>query len=127
MTKETDFKIIYPQMKHNYELVVVLDSEVKTEEQEELLTKIKKFITSSDSQIDSIAEWGKKELTFPIKKKTAGMYYLFNLSIEADKVAPLKQKLQNEDKVIRYLLTKVEEKSQTSEKKSSKSEGEEVK
>ncbi len=91
-------------MNRNYELVVILDPEAKAEEQEKLLTKIKKFITDAEGKVSQAKEWGKKELFSPIAKKNAGIFYVLDFSAPAAAVSSLRQKLQLEEKVLRFLL-----------------------
>lgn len=104
-------------MKRNYELAVILDSEVKAEEQEETVSRVKKIISNANGELISSKDWGKKEFAYPVNKKLSGVYFLFEYAAEPQTVASVKQKLQLEEKIIRYLLTVVEEKSQAPEKK----------
>jgi len=97
-------------MKRNYELVVILSSEIKAEEQEETVSRIKKIISNVKGELSSTKDWGKKEFAYPINKKTSGVYLLFEYEAEPQTVFSVKQKLQLEEKIIRYLLTVVEEK-----------------
>jgi len=91
-------------MNRTYELVLILDPEVKEAEQEKLLTKIKKQITDSEGKIVETKQWGRKELAYPLAKKRAGVFYILNFGLSAERVSPLKQKIQLEDTVLRFLL-----------------------
>jgi len=95
-------------MKRDYELVVILNSEIKAEEQEETVSRIKKIISSVKGELISAKDWGKKEFTYPINKKPSGVYFLFEYEAEPQTVTLVKQRLQLEEKVVRYLLTVVE-------------------
>ena len=95
-------------MKRNYELVVILDSEIKTEEQEETISRVKKIISNIKGEMVSTKDWGKKEFTYPIGKKLSGVYFLFEFTAEPETVTSVKQKLQLEEKIIRYLLVNIE-------------------
>jgi len=101
-------------MKRNYELVVILDSEIKSEEQEQAVSEVKKIISNAKAELVLSKDWGKKEFTYPINKKTAGRYLLIEYQAEPESVALIKQKLQLEEKIIRFLLTVVEEKKKKS-------------
>jgi len=96
-------------MTRNYDLVVILDPEIKAEEQEKLLSKIKKFITDAEGKVSEVKEWGKKQLTYLISKKETGLFVELNLSLPSESAPFLRQKLQTEEKILRYLLV-VEEK-----------------
>ncbi len=85
-------------------MVVILDPELKAEEQEKLLTKIKKIITDLEGKISSTKEWGKKDFSYPIIKRKSGIFYILNLEAPSAGVTSLRQKLTLEEKILRYLL-----------------------
>ncbi|RJR23768.1 30S ribosomal protein S6 [Candidatus Microgenomates bacterium] len=88
----------------NYEMVVILDPEIKGEEQEKLLSKIKKFITDAEGKVAKEKDWGKKELAYPIKKRNAGIFHILNFSAPSPSLSSLRQRIELEDKVLRYLM-----------------------
>jgi len=91
-------------MNRNYELVVILDPELEVEGQEKLLEKIKQLVTEPEGEVAEIKKWGKKELAYPILKKRAGFFVEIKLSVPREAISSLKQKLQLEKKILRYLL-----------------------
>ena len=91
-------------MERKYDLVVILDPDLKTEEQEKLLAKIKKIITDLEGKVSSTKEWGKKDLSYSIAKKKSGVFYILNIEIPPAGVVSLRQKLSLEEKILRYLL-----------------------
>lgn len=92
-------------MNQNYELVVILDPEIIGAEQEKLLDKIKKLIGDKAGTIESFKELGKKEMAYSIAKKSTGFYFYFKFTSSTDQIASVKQKLQLDEKVLRYLLS----------------------
>ena len=95
-------------MIRNYELVAILDPEQVAEEQEKLLKKIEKFVLDAEGKISQKKDWGKKELASLVKKRKIGFYVYYELILPSNKVASFKQKLQNEDNILRYLLIEKE-------------------
>lgn len=95
-------------MKRNYELVVILDPEIKEEDKKKLLAKIEKTITDADGKVLQTKDWGRKEFTYPMNKKTAGSFYWWEITASSDKVASFKQKLQVDDTILKYLLVSKE-------------------
>lgn len=91
-------------MNRNYELVVILDPELKTEEQGRVLGKIEKAISDAEGKISQKKDWGTKELAYPIAKRRTGIFCWFLFSLPAEKISALKQKLVLEEKILRYLL-----------------------
>lgn len=91
-------------MERKYDLVAILDPEVSAEEQEKLLSKIKKIIADLEGKALEVKEWGKKEFAYLISKKKAGFFVEFDFSLPSQKAPGLRQKLQMEEKILRYLL-----------------------
>lgn len=91
-------------MERKYDLVVILDPEIAAEEQEKLLSKIKKFILDAEGKVSEVKEWGKRQLTYPISKKEVGLFVEINFSLPSQSAPFLRQKLQVEEKILRYLL-----------------------
>lgn len=85
-------------------MVVILDPEAKGEEQEKLLSKIKKFITDAEGKVEKEKDWGKKDLAYPISKKRVGIFHILNFSAPSESVSSLRQRIKLEDKVLRYLM-----------------------
>ncbi len=96
--------LVKKEMNKTYELVVILDPEANAEEQEKLLAKIKKIVADAEGKVSQTKELGKKELFSPISKKKAGIFYVLNFSAPGASVASIRQKLQLEEKILRFLL-----------------------
>jgi len=92
----------------NYELTLVVDPELNTEDQKKLLGEIEKLITSLKGKVEEKNEWGKKELSYPIKRKTSGFYFHWQTQMPAERVAQLDQKIRRNAKIIRFLIVKSE-------------------
>lgn len=89
---------------NSYELVVILDPEQNVEEQEKLLTKITNLISETKGKISKIDNWGKKELAYPISKKRSGIFCVLEFTVPERITSSFKQKLQLEEKILRFLL-----------------------
>ncbi len=96
-------------MTRNYDLVVILDPELKDEEQEKLLAKIKKIISDSEGKISETKQWGKRVLAYRVSKRDSGFFVEFKFTAPANLLSSIRQKIKIEEQVLRYLLV-VEEK-----------------
>lgn len=85
-----------------YELTFLLN-------EEEELKKIKELVTSLSGKILKEESWGKKTLSFPIKKQRTASYYHWTFQINQSNIKELKKKLNFNEKLMRYLLLKTEE------------------
>lgn len=100
-----------------YELLMMIDPQVKDEERAKLVKKIEKIITDADGKIQDSKELGKKHLAYPVKKKTEAVYHLTNFSASPENSEKIKKKLNIEDKIMRFLLVKKAEITQKVSKK----------
>jgi len=92
----------------DYELTLVIDPDLTSENQKKLITKTKKIITDLKGKAGKTDEWGKRELAYPIKKKTLGYYFFLESKLPEKGLGELEKKLKLEEGVIRYLLVKSE-------------------
>lgn len=83
----------------NYELTLILTSGDK-----KILTEIKKILAGG--KIKEEKELGRKDLSYPIKKKTEGFFYVINFQVEGKEVAKIREKLLQNDKILRHLLVR---------------------
>lgn len=90
-------------MRH-YELVLIFSPELSSEKQKKLLAEVKKIITDTRGKVDKVVEWGQRDLAFPLKKLSQGVYFLLDLEMEPAGGAKLEGKLRLEEEIIRYLL-----------------------
>lgn len=90
-------------MKRSYELMVILraDAEVTEKSAEDFVKKM----VGTEGTVTSVSVLGKKELAYPIKKHTQGVYVVAKLDGAAVRVGELEKKVQMDTSVLRYLLT----------------------
>ncbi len=86
---------------NQYELTLLLADESEVD-------KFKKLVEASSAKILSEEKWGKKTLAYPIKKKTSAFFCNLVLDVIQKNVGALKQKLEFDETLLRYLLLKME-------------------
>ncbi len=89
----------------NYEAIFVIDLDVGEENVKALVEKFKNLIETS-AQLESIDEWGKRRLAYPINKKHDGYYVLANFSSGPDFPRELERNFKITDGILRYLVVK---------------------
>ncbi|UCF27711.1 MAG: 30S ribosomal protein S6 [Chloroflexota bacterium] len=89
----------------SYELMFIVHPEVDETAFNELVEKVKGWITDSGGQVDNVDLWGKRRLAYPIQKQIEGQYVLFNTQIEPTYCSELERNLGLQEPVMRYLLT----------------------
>ncbi len=95
-------------MLRNYELTLILEPEIKSQEKEKLLQKLEKEINQK-GKVKESKEWGKKQLAYSIKKQEAGIFYWLFFEADSPILLQLEKKLKQEDQIMRYLLVLAED------------------
>ena len=70
-------------VKNKYETVIVLSAKLGEEGNAELVEKFKALIAKHGT-VESVDEWGKRRLAYPINKETEGYYTLVNFESTPD-------------------------------------------
>ena len=86
-----------------YELTFLLNEEAE-------LKAIKSLLESLEGKIISEKNWGEMPLAYPIKKQREAKYFTWKVDIATSKISEFKRKLNFNEKLLRYLLLKVDEK-----------------
>ena len=86
-----------------YETVVVLSCAGDEESTAALLTKFKDLIAKNGT-VESVDEWGKRKLAYPINDEPEGFYVLVSFQSEAEFPAELDRVLNITDGVLRSMI-----------------------
>ena len=86
-----------------YETVMVLSTAITEDETAALVEKFKGLIEKNGT-VESVDEWGKRKLAYPIKDETDGYYVLINFSSEVDFPAELDRVYKITDGILRTLI-----------------------
>lgn len=96
-------------VKNSYETVFILTTALGEDGLTALVQKFKTLIETNGT-IDSIDEWGKRRLAYPIKKQDDGYYTLINFTSSPAFTAELDRIYKITDGVLRSLIIKKEAK-----------------
>ncbi len=89
----------------NYETMFVLSVANGEEATAAMVEKVKGLV-SANGTLDSVDEWGKRKLAYPIDDETEGYYVLMNYSCEPDFPAELDRVAKITDGILRTLIIK---------------------
>ncbi len=92
---------------NSYEAVIVISLKLGEEAVAETVKKFKTLI-EKHATVESIDEWGKRRLAYPIKKETDAYYVLFNFKSEAEFPAELDRITKITDGILRSMIIKKE-------------------
>jgi len=90
-----------------YEMMVIIDPELKEEEIKNNIEKLKEIINKNEKgKIESIDEWGKRELAYEIKHKREGYYVIYYFESEQEILEDLKKELRLNKSFLRGLIVR---------------------
>jgi small subunit ribosomal protein S6 len=94
---------------NTYEVAVLYhpDLEIDLAKAEDRVTKI---ITDNGGKITKTDNWGKRKLAYPIAKQDFAVYVFYTVEMPAENVAKVEQTLNITDEVIRFLITRPDQK-----------------
>jgi len=91
-----------------YELVFIVHPDLDETATNDVVERVKGWITEAGGTIDEIDLWGTKKLAYPIRKQNEGQYFLLKVHMVPTFVAELERNLRFVEPVMRFLITLVE-------------------
>jgi small subunit ribosomal protein S6 len=92
-------------MNRRYETVYIFDSALDEPAITEKLNRLHALLTKEGKgTITNVAHWGKRTLTFKIKKKDVGYYVVAEFQAAGDLLPEYERAVKLEESVLRYLL-----------------------
>ena len=93
-----------PQGSRSYELIFLVDAALPREELDALIEKVRNYLEREGGVIDNIRVSEVRRLAYEIKKRTHGIYVVFNFHILPNRVAELDRMLRMEERVLRHMV-----------------------
>ncbi len=89
----------------DYELILVIQPDLDETALNDVLNKVKSWITDSGGSIAKTDFWGKRKLAYSIRKQKEGQYVLLKANLAPNFCANLERNLRFLEPVLRFLLT----------------------
>lgn len=102
------------ELKRPYEAVILVHPDATVEEQKELFKKNKTTIASYKGSIHTLETWGKRTLATPIGKLRKAVYFHTIFEANPQAIAELERTMRINDKVLRFMHTKLDERTSVS-------------
>lgn len=90
-----------------YETMLITSAALDEEASVALVAKFKTLIENNGT-IDSVDEWGKRRLAYPINYKTEGYYVLMYITAPSELPRELERRMKINENVLRYLTVRFE-------------------
>ncbi|MGZ3691215.1 MAG: 30S ribosomal protein S6 [Pseudobdellovibrio sp.] len=102
------------ELKRPYEAVILVHPDATVEEQKELFKKNKATIANYKGSVYSLDTWGKRTLATPIGKLRKAVYFHTLFEADPQAVAELERTMRINDKVLRFMHTRLDERTPVS-------------
>ena len=96
-------------IKNSYETLFVIDPDLTEEATKALVEKFTKLI-ADNGEIETVDEWGKRRLAYPINDKPEGYYVLINFKSESSLPSELERIFGITEGIMRSIVVRHEEK-----------------
>ena len=99
---------------NRYELTYIIDTALEETVRKELVEKYAELIRVNGGEIEKVDEtWGKRRLAYAINDMWEGWYVLVTFKAPGELPREIERNLEINDKILRYLIIKLEEKKQS--------------
>jgi small subunit ribosomal protein S6 len=93
-----------------YESMYILKPDMEEEKKDALVKRFSDLVTGNGGEIETIDEWGKKRLAYPIDDINDGYYVLMTFQAPAELPTELERNYKISDDVLRYMVVNLEKK-----------------
>ncbi len=90
----------------SYETMFIINPQLSEEDTKAVVEKFTALMAAS-GEIESVNEWGKRRLAYPINDLMEGYYVLVNYKAETSFIAELNRLFNINDNVMRAMTTRV--------------------
>ena len=84
-----------------YEMMVILDPEIEERTVAPSLDKYLSVVTTAGGSVDKVDIWGRRRLSFDIKKKSEGIYAVVDFTATPETAKELDRQLRLNEAVLR--------------------------
>ena len=92
-----------------YEVIFIAHPDLDEENLNNIVEKVKGWITDDKGEVVSVDNWGKKKLAYRIRKQREGQYILITANMEPASVKNLSQNMLFVESIMRSMITVVDE------------------
>lgn len=102
--------------KRNYDIGFIINPELTEEEIKKVINSITTVIEENGGVIEKLDEWGRKRLVYPIQKHKEGVYTFIYAELTGDVVEKIERRLKLNEKIIRFIVVRLDDKLKKSNK-----------
>ncbi len=102
--------------KRAYEVLLIVDTETPDDEFKRLTETLQQIITDQGGTIVRTDNMGRRQLAYPINRKSEGNYLLLEVEGSGREIAELERRMRVNDQIMRYITVRVDEDRRRAEK-----------
>jgi small subunit ribosomal protein S6 len=91
----------------SYELVCIVQPDLDETAFNEVVDRVKAWVTDAGGDVSKVDVWGKRKLAYLIRKQREGQYVLLNINLPAEATTDLERNVRFLEPVMRHMLTVV--------------------
>ena len=88
----------------DYETVYIFNTQVPEEAVNEKLDRFHALLTQGGAEVTAVDHWGRRQLTYPISKQSAGYYVVAQFKSPGEALPEYERLLKLDEDVLRYLV-----------------------
>jgi small subunit ribosomal protein S6 len=88
----------------DYEAVYIFDTQLPEEQVNEKLDRYHALLTQAGAEVTAVDHWGRRQLTYPIRKQQAGYYVVAQFQSGTDQLPEYERLLKLDEQLLRYLV-----------------------
>jgi small subunit ribosomal protein S6 len=92
-----------------YDVLVIVDPRLGEEEVAQLADRLRESLGALGGEVVSVEHWGKRRLTYELRKQREGSYVLLQVRAEPAAVREYERQLKLNESVLRFMTTRVVE------------------
>jgi small subunit ribosomal protein S6 len=91
-----------------YELIFIVHPDLEETATNEVVERVKTWITEAGGTVNKVDPWGKRKLAYPIRKQNDGQYFFLQVEMAPTFITEMERNLRFLEPVMRFLITAVE-------------------
>lgn len=91
----------------NYEIVFIINPEVVDDEVPNVVSRMSELVSKVGGNVTEVSQWGRKKMTYPIKKHVEGNYVQAQFELEPASVKELEKNIRLSSEILRHLLIRL--------------------
>lgn len=100
-----------------YEEMFILDPAAAEEQVDSVVAQIEEVVKESGGSVDKVERWGLRRLAYRVQRREEGFYVLVQFSAGSRAVREIERRLRVDERVLKFLTVRIDEKLKWLEKR----------